>query len=413
MKETLTVKFEYTPKEQLEIIQTGAADIISKDELLAKLEKSYKTGKPLVVKLGADPSAPDIHLGHTVVLQKLKQFQDLGHQAVFLIGDFTGRIGDPTGKKKTRPALSEAEIIQNAETYKIQIGKILDLTRTRIVFNSEWLAPMTFADVLKLSAQYTVARMLERDDFEKRFKSQTPISVVEFMYPLMQGYDSVALQADVELGGIDQTFNLLVGRELQRAYYQEPQVTLTVPILEGLDGKDKMSKSLGNYVGINEAPEQIFGKLMSIPDELMMRYYELLTGFTPDKLKEIKVKVTEDPRNAKVLLAKTITAIYHGSEAGDSAERGFEKLFGKSGDGIPDDVEEISLQVPAEGISLVKLLVTTQLAPSGGEAKRLIAQGGVKLNQEKQTDPAKLFKSGENFLLQSGKRNFKKITLVN
>ena len=246
------MKFSATPKEQLEIVTTGTADVISREELLKKLEKSYETGKPLTIKLGADPSAPDIHLGHTVVLQKMRQFQSLGHDVVFLIGDFTGRIGDPTGKKKTRPALTEEEVLANAETYKNQIGKILDLEKTRIVFNSDWLGKMTFADVLKLSSQYTVARMLERDDFEKRFKSQTPISVVEFMYPLMQGYDSVALKSDVELGGVDQTFNLLVGRELQRAYGQAPQVTLTMPILEGLDGKEKMSKSLGNYVGIDE-----------------------------------------------------------------------------------------------------------------------------------------------------------------
>ncbi|MBF0499870.1 MAG: tyrosine--tRNA ligase [Candidatus Riflebacteria bacterium] len=400
-----------TPKEQLEVVSIGAADLISKEELLAKFEKSYKTGKPLVVKLGADPSAPDIHLGHTVVLQKLRQFQNLGHQAVFLIGDFTGRVGDPTGKKKTRPALSEEDVMKNADTYKTQIGKILDLSKTKIVFNSHWLNAMTFADVLKLTGQYTVARMLERDDFSTRFKNQTPISIVEFMYPLMQGYDSVALQADVELGGVDQTFNLLVGRELQRSYGQEPQVTLTLPILEGLDGKEKMSKSLGNYVGINESADQIFGKLMSIPDELMPRYFDLLTDLSPADITAVKERMKIEPKAVKVQLARTIAAKYHGDAAGAAAEAGFEKMFGKSGDGVPEHVEEINLSAPADGLALVKILVQAGLAPSGGEARRLITQGGVKIDQTKQDDPAKMFKAGESFLLQSGKRHFRKVTI--
>lgn len=405
------MKFSATPKEQLEIVSTGAADIVSKDELLKKFEKSYSTGKPLVIKLGADPSAPDIHLGHTVVLQKMRQFQNLGHEVVFLIGDFTGRIGDPTGKKKTRPALSEEEVMANAETYKNQIGKILDIENTRVVFNSDWLGKMTFADVLKLSSQYTVARMLERDDFEKRFKSQTPISVVEFMYPLMQGYDSVALKSDVELGGVDQTFNLLVGRDLQRAYGQEPQVTLTMPILEGLDGKEKMSKSLGNYVGINEDPQQIFGKIMSIPDELMMKYYELLTDLGLSELKAIRERIVTEPKNVKVMLAKQITAQYHGSDAGAAAEAEFEKLFGKSGDGLPDEIEETTFAVPAEGIQLIKLLTLTGMAQSGGDARRKVQQGGVKVDQQKVLDGLKVYKAGEEFILQSGKRDFRKVIL--
>lgn len=404
--------FELTPKEQFEVLTTGAADVVSRPELLAKLEKSYSTGKPLVVKLGADPSAPDIHLGHTVVLQKLRQFQRLGHQAVFLIGDFTGRVGDPTGKKKTRPALTEEEVLANAETYKVQIGKILDLEKTKIVFNSEWLGKMTFADVLKLSAQYTVARMLERDDFSNRFKGQVPISIVEFMYPLMQGYDSVALRSDVELGGVDQTFNLLVGRELQRSYGQDPQVTLTLPILEGLDGKDKMSKSLGNYVGINEAPDQIFGKIMSIPDELMMRYFELLTDLNPAELKGIRERIPNEPKAIKVLLARTMTAKYHGDAAGQAAEAGFEKLFGKSGDKLPDQIEEVTLKAPAEGLPLLKILTETKLAPSGGEARRLLQQGGVKIDQAKVEDQARTFKPGESFIIQAGKRHFRKVTIV-
>ncbi len=405
------MKFSATPQEQLEIVATGVADIVSRDELLKKFEKSYTTGKPLVVKFGADPSAPDIHLGHTVVIQKLRQFQMLGHQVVFLIGDFTGRIGDPTGKKKTRPALSEEEIMANAETYKTQIGKILDLDKIQIVFNSDWLGHMNFSDVLKLCAQYTVARMLERDDFSTRFKNQVPISVVEFMYPLMQGYDSVALKSDVELGGVDQTFNLLVGRELQRSYGQAPQVTLTMPILEGLDGKEKMSKSLGNYVGINEAPGQIYGKLMSIPDELMMKYYELLTSLGLAELKTIRDRILQEPKAVKMRLARQITAQYHGEEAGTLAEAEFEKMFGKSGDGLPDEIEELELPVPPGGLPLMRLLTLADLAESGGEARRLLQQGGIKIDQEKVTDGQKMFNAGSSFIIQAGKRKFKKLTL--
>ncbi len=406
------MKFSATPKEQLEIVAVGAADIVTREELLKKFEKSYQSGKPLVVKLGADPSAPDIHLGHTVVLQKMRQFQALGHEVVFLIGDFTGRIGDPTGKKKTRPALTEEEVLANAETYKTQIGKILDLDRTRIVFNSEWLGKMTFADVLKLSSQYTVARMLERDDFEKRFKNHVPISVVEFMYPLMQGYDSVALHSDIELGGVDQTFNLLVGRELQRSYGQEPQVTLTMPILEGLDGKEKMSKSLGNYVGINEEPGQIYGKLMSIPDEMMLKYFELLTNIGIDELNKVKDRIQSEPKQVKMMLARQITSQYWGNDAGANAEAEFEKIFGKTGDGLPDEIEEVTVAVPSEGIMLPKLLASVGLAQSGGDARRKIQQGGVKVDQQKITDVQKMYLPGQSFILQSGKRDFRKVTLA-
>ena len=405
------MKFKATPAEQLEIVATGTADIVSREELLKKFEKSYETGKPLVIKLGADPSAPDIHLGHTVVLQKMRQFQALGHEVVFLIGDFTARIGDPTGKKKTRPALTEDEVRANAETYKQQIGKILDIEKARVVFNSEWLANMTFADVLKLSSQYTVARMLERDDFAKRFKNQIPISVVEFMYPLMQGYDSVALHADVELGGLDQTFNLLVGRELQRSYGQAPQVTLTMPILEGLDGQEKMSKSLGNYVGINEAPGQIYGKLLSIPDELMSKYYELLTDLSIADLKAVREQITSEPKAVKMRLARQITAQYHGPEAAATAEAEFEKMFGKSGDGLPDNIEEVTVAAPADGLPLMKILTVTGMAESGGEARRLLQQGGVKIDQVKETDGQKMFKPGAAFIAQAGKRKFLKISV--
>jgi len=405
------VKFKATPAEQLEIVATGTADIVSREELLKKFEKSYETGKPLVIKLGADPSAPDIHLGHTVVLQKMRQFQALGHEVVFLIGDFTARIGDPTGKKKTRPALTEDEVRANAETYRQQIGKILDIEKARVVFNSEWLSKMTFADVLKLSSQYTVARMLERDDFAKRFKNQVPISVVEFMYPLMQGYDSVALHADVELGGLDQTFNLLVGRELQRSYGQAPQVTLTMPILEGLDGQEKMSKSLGNYVGINEAAGQIYGKLLSIPDELMIKYYELLTDLSLADLKAIREQIASEPKAVKMRLARQITAQYHGAEAAAGAEAEFEKMFGKSGDGLPDNIEEVTVAAPAEGLPLMKILTVTGMAESGGEARRLLQQGGVKIDQVKETDGQKMFKPGADFIVQAGKRKFLKISV--
>jgi tyrosyl-tRNA synthetase len=346
-----------------------------------------------------------------VVLQKMRQFQKLGHQVVFLIGDFTGRIGDPTGKKKTRPALTEEEVAANAETYRVQIGKILDLEQTRIEFNSKWLGTMTFADVLKLTSQYTVARMLERDDFSTRFKGQIPISVVEFLYPLMQGYDSVALQADVELGGIDQTFNLLVGRELQRSYGQAPQVTLTMPILEGLDGVEKMSKSLGNYVGINESADQIYGKLMSIPDALMTRYFELLTDLSPQELEEVKRRAAAEPKAVKMLLARRITSQYHGPEGGQKAEEGFEKLFGKTGDGLPDVLEECRLPAPAEGLPLIKILVLAGLAPSGGEARRLVQQGGIKIDQAKLADPAFVGRPGQTFILQAGKRHFRRIIL--
>jgi len=405
------VKFKATPAEQLEIVATGTADIVSREELLKKFEKSYETGKPLVIKLGADPSAPDIHLGHTVVLQKMRQFQALGHEVVFLIGDFTARIGDPTGKKKTRPALTEDEVRANAETYRQQIGKILDIEKARVVFNSEWLSKMTFADVLKLSSQYTVARMLERDDFAKRFKNQVPISVVEFMYPLMQGYDSVALHADVELGGLDQTFNLLVGRELQRSYGQAPQVTLTMPILEGLDGQEKMSKSLGNYVGINEAAGQIYGKLLSIPDELMIKYYELLTDLSLADLKAIREQIASEPKAVKMRLARQITAQYHGAEAAAGAEAEFEKMFGKSGDGLPDNIEEVTVAAPAEGLPLMKILTVTGMAESGCEARRLLQQGGVKIDQVKETDGQKMFKPGADFIVQAGKRKFLKISV--
>ena len=408
----MSASFQATPKEQLELLTLGAAEVVQRAELLSKLEKAYAAKKPLVIKLGADPSAPDIHLGHTVVLQKMRQFQDFGHEVVFLIGDFTGRIGDPTGKKKTRPALSEEEVVANAETYKAQIGKILDMERTRVVFNSHWLNDMTFADVLKLCSQYTVARMLERDDFSKRFKGQIPISIVEFLYPLMQGYDSVALHADVELGGVDQTFNLLVGRELQRAYGQDPQVTITMPILEGLDGKEKMSKSLGNYVGINESPDQIYGKLMSIPDELVIKYFELVSDLTMDEIREARTRMATDPKGVKMLLARRVTAQYHSETAGREAEAGFEKLFGKSGDGIPEDLEEMTLPAPAEGVPLLKVLTQTGLVATGGEARRMLKQGGIRVNQEKQDDGSRLFLPGESVLVQAGKRKFKQVIIV-
>lgn len=405
------MKFRATPEEQFEALTCGCAQIVSLDELKARLVRSCETGKPLVIKLGADPSAPDIHLGHTVVLQKLRQFQNFGHEVVFVIGDFTARIGDPTGKKKTRPSLSESEVIANAETYKAQIGKILDLEKTRVEFNSRWLAPMTFEDVLKLSAQYTVARMLERDDFSNRFKNQVPISVSEFMYPLMQGYDSVALKSDVELGGVDQTFNLLVGRELQRSYSQPPQVTITVPILEGLDGTDKMSKSLGNYVGVNEAPGQIYGKLMSLPDALMTRYFNLLTDLNPMKSTSLAQMISESPKEAKMLLARTITERFHDTTAAENAQKEFENMFGKSGDGLPDEIEEVRLAAGSDGIALMKLLTSIGMVASGSEARRLMQQGGVKVDRTMVTDPQTVYYPKMTILLQVGKRRFKRVTI--
>jgi tyrosyl-tRNA synthetase len=401
------------PEEQLELVKFGAVDFISEPDFLKKLKKSVETKKPLRIKLGADPSRPDIHIGHTVVINKLKTLQDLGHHVQFLIGDFTALIGDPSGRNTTRPILTREEIEQNAKTYASQIFKILDPEKTEIVYNSHWLLKLTSIDFIKLSAQYTVARMLERDDFTKRFKSNTPISIHEFMYPLCQGYDSVALKSDLELGGTDQKFNLLVGRDLQSSYGVEPQCILTMPILEGLDGVNKMSKSLDNYIGVNESPKDMFGKTMRVSDDLMFRYYELLTSITPSDLAQLKRDVEEKkrhPREVKVNLAKTLVARFHSQAAAQAAEDEFNRIFVDKG--MPDQIDEFKIAAQAQ-IGLVQLMTTAGLTASNGEATRLITGGGVQIDQQKISDPKlKLdLKNGESFVIKAGKKKFVKIVV--
>ena len=399
--------------EQLALIKKGCQEIIREEELKEKLEKSLASGKPLRVKAGFDPTAPDLHIGHTVLIQKLKHFQDLGHQVVFLIGDFTGLIGDPSGKSETRPPLTEEEVKANAATYERQIFKVLDPERTVIDFNSRWMKPMQAQDLIRLAARHTVARMLERDDFHKRMVSQTPIAIHEFLYPLIQAYDSVALEADVELGGTDQKFNLLVGRDIQREYGQEPQIVITLPLLEGLDGVQKMSKSLGNYVGIDEPPREMFGKMMSVPDSLMLRYYELLSDISPEDL----AKLTRDlesgakhPRDAKEELAREITARYHGDAAAADAAREFAHIFREGG--LPEEIEEAVLTAATDRVWLPKVLMEAGLTASTSEARRLISQGGVQVDGEKITDVNAEMPTGQAFLLQVGKRRFKRVNLV-
>jgi tyrosyl-tRNA synthetase len=400
-------------QKQLEMIKRGTVEILPENELMDKLKRSIETNRPLTIKLGMDPTAPDIHLGHTVVLQKLRQFQDLGHNVILILGDYTARIGDPTGKTETRKQLTEKEVLANAATYERQIFKILEPDRTRVVFNSEWLAPLTFADVIELAAKYTVARMLERDDFERRFKENLPISIHEFFYPLMQGYDSVALHADVELGGTDQKFNLLMGRTLQKEYGQEPQVALMMPILEGLDGIHKMSKSLGNYIGIDESPKEMYGKTMSIADNLMLRYFELVTAVPLDELREIEAGVNSGnvhPRDVKMRLAREIVAQYHGKEASLSAEEEFKRIFQQRE--LPDEIPTFHIEADLleDGrVWLPKLLVSAGMAGSTSEARRLIQQGGVKLGGEKVVDPNIHIEPVPGMIIQVGKRKFTRI----
>ncbi|MBX7174195.1 MAG: tyrosine--tRNA ligase [Pyrinomonadaceae bacterium] len=393
-----------TIDEQIAFIKKGAVDLIREEDLRTKLERSAKTGKPLRVKLGADPTAPDIHVGHTVVIRKLKAFQELGHTAIFLIGDFTGMIGDPSGKNATRPPLTREEILANAETYKKQIYKLLDPEKTEIRFNSEWFEEQGSAGFIKLASHTTVKQILERDDFEKRMREERPIALHELLYPLVQGYDSVALNADVELGGTDQKFNLLMGRNLQREYNQEPQVILTTPLLEGLDGVNKMSKSLNNYIGIDENPNEMFGKVMSVSDELMWRYYELVTDLTPAEIEKMR-NSDENPRNFKVNLAKLIIKDFHSQSAANEAEENFIRQFVNKD--VPDEIEEKLIN--AGSYKLVDLLLQTGMVESKGEAKRLIEQGGVKLNGEKASNTgAEIEVSGE-MILQVGKRKFLKV----
>lgn len=396
--------------EQLTLIRRGAAEIIQEDELRAKLERSIRAKAPLRVKLGLDPTAPDLHLGHTVVLRKLKDFQDLGHQAIIIIGDFTAMIGDPTGRSEIRKPLSRDEILANAQTYQTQIGKILALDRLRIEFNSTWLSQLAFEDVIRESAHLTVAQMLQRDDFASRYSAGRPISLHEFLYPIAQAYDSVALQADVELGGTDQTFNLLVGRDLQRVHGQDAQVVLTVPILEGLDGVQKMSKSFGNAIGINERPVDIYGKLMSISDALMWRYFELLTRIPESELETLK---SGHPMEAKKRLARTITAQYHGDAAASEAEANFTRVFQQRRD--PEKVEEIHVpagQIVASGgeVPLVRVLVATGCVTSSSEARRMIQQGAVEVDGQRVSDVSHVVAGGAH-LIRVGKRLFKRVIL--
>lgn len=402
--------------EKMKIIRKGAAEIISEPELTEKLKKSEKEGRPLIIKLGLDPTAPDIHLGHTVVLRKLKHFQDLGHQIVIIIGDFTGMVGDPTGKSETRKQLTMEQVRENAETYRKQIFKILDRDKTIIRFNSEWLAPLTFEDVIRLASKYTVARMLEREDFKNRFTNNLPISIHEFFYPLMQGYDSIALRADVELGGTDQKFNILMGRTLQKEYGQQEQVALFMPILEGTDGEKKMSKSLGNYIGINESPDEIYGKTMSIPDTLILRYFELATDVHPDEIDKMKRQMDSgevNPRDLKMRLARELVALYHGKDASIKAEENFISVFSKGN--APEDIEEVAISRAefSDGrIWLPKLLAIAKLVPSTSEARRLVEQGAVRINGVKAESTGDVeVKDGD--VLNVGKRKFAKIRLSN
>ena len=394
--------------EQFRLISHGVADLLPEDEFKKKLEKSVATNTPLIVKLGLDPTAPDIHLGHTVVLRKLKLFQDFGHKVIILIGDFTARIGDPTGKSVTRPPLTEEQVITNAKTYQEQIFKVLDPEKTEVRFNSEWLSKLDFADVLKLASKYTVARMLERDDFHKRYTEGRPISIHEFMYPLMQGYDSIALKADVEFGGTDQTFNLLMGRHLQGEEGMPEQTIITMPILEGLDGVQKMSKSLGNYIGISEAPSEMYGKAMSIPDELMMRYFMLVTDMSIEEQEQLSKDLESGaahPRDVKMKLAHTIVRLYHGEEAANFGQDEFVRVFQKHA--MPTDIPEYKVAFTEEPVFVPQLLSDAGLTASNGEARRSIKAGAFKIDGEKCNEEHIVLKDG--MVLQVGKRKFIKI----
>lgn len=396
-------------EEQLELIERGAVDCISREELIKKLKRSEETGIPLKVKAGFDPTAPDLHLGHTVLIQKLKHFQDLGHDVLFLIGDFTGMIGDPTGKSETRKALTVEQVAENAESYKEQVFKILDPEKTQVVFNSAWLSKLTSIDMIKLASQLTVARMLERDDFHNRFESGKPISIHEFLYPLIQGYDSVAMKADVELGGTDQLFNVLMGRDLQRSHGQEPQVVLTMPLLEGLDGVNKMSKSLGNYIGITESADDIYGKVLSLSDDLMFRYFALLSDLSNKEIDDLKNKVESNvlhPKEVKKQLARELTARFHSVEAASAAEENFEKVFQKGG--VPDDLPEMRCAATAP-IALPQLLLDAGLVASTSEGRRMIKQSAVSIDGEKVADMKMEIQPQGEILIKVGKRRFSKV----
>ena len=404
-------KLKFAPiNEQMDVIRRGAFEIIPEEELLKKIEKSLTKNIPLNIKLGCDPSRPDLHIGHSVVLRKLAQFQELGHLAILIIGDFTGMIGDPSGRNVTRPSLSLEETKLNGETYFEQASKILHKEKTKIVYNSEWLGKMSFEDVIRLASKYTVARMLERDDFTKRYKNGEPISLHELLYPLAQAMDSVAIKSDVELGGTDQKFNLLVGRDIQREFGVEPQVILTMPLLVGTDGVEKMSKSYNNYVGISDSPKEMFGKTLSIPDELIYTYFELATDVSNDELLKVKNQLDEkhvNPRDLKRYLAKTLIRMYHNREASEEAEKEFDKIFIQKE--IPDDIPEIKLDNGSE-IGILDLILKVNFAPSKGEARRLVAQGGVSIDGEKIEDINAQILLDKNKVLKVGKRKFIKIT---
>lgn len=434
MNKTETTKLSQEVDRQMRIIMKGAAEVVGEEELRAKVERSITEDKPLVVKLGLDPSAPDIHLGHAVVLRKLKQMQDLGHKIVIIIGDFTGQIGDPTGKTKGRKALSTRQVLENAMTYQEQIFKVLDRERTDVRYNGEWLELMNFADVLRLAMTTTVARMLERDDFQNRFASNTPIGLHEFFYPLMQAYDSVAIGADLELGGTDQTFNILMGRTLQKTMGMEPQAAMFMPILEGLDGVEKMSKSLGNYIGVNEDAKVMFKKVMEVPDALIIRYFELATDELPERIDEIKTELSagRNPRDVKLELARIITTLYHGAEETAQAEQFYHQVFSQKA--VPENVPVLTVEIPidamavnvmpvnvmseaaagaAENITLQKLLPLLAEAgygASSSELRRLTVQGGMKINGEKVTDLQTPVADGD--VLKIGKKQFSRISLV-
>lgn len=399
------------PREQLERIKFGAVDVISDADLLKKLNRSKEKNEPLRIKFGADPTRPDIHIGHTVVINKLKTFQDLGHKIQFLIGDFTALIGDPSGRNQTRPLLTREEIEENGKTYAKQIFKILDPEKTEIVYNSKWLASMTAVDFVRLASQVTVARMIEREDFKRRYKEGTPIALHEFLYPVTQGYDSVALKSDVELGGTDQTFNLLVGRDLQPAYGQAPQCVLTMPILEGLDGVNKMSKSLDNYISVVDSPKDMFGKTMRVSDELMFRYYTLLSDLSPSEIASLKTDVEQGrqhPRAVKVRLAKFFVERFHSKAAADQAEDEFNRIFVDKG--LPDEMPEFAVSAE-KGVVLAALMVKAGAAASNSEAQRLITGGGVQIDGEKVSDPRLKMdlEAGKEFILKAGKKKFVKV----
>jgi tyrosyl-tRNA synthetase len=398
--------------EQMAVIKRGTVEVLIEKELEEKLTKSLATGVPLTIKAGFDPTAPDLHLGHTVLIQKLRQFQQLGHEVNFLIGDFTGMIGDPTGKSETRKVLTREDVLTNAETYKEQVFKILDPVKTKVVFNSTWLNELGCGGMIGLASKYTVARMLERDDFHKRYTTQQPIAIHEFLYPLIQGYDSVAMKADVELGGTDQKFNLLMGRELQREWGQSPQCVLTMPLLEGLDGVNKMSKSLGNYIGISEPGDEIFGKVMSISDELMIRYYELISDLTLAELERLKAGLadkTVHPMAAKKALGREIVSRFHGAATGEAAEENFVKRFKENE--IPEDMPQVCYALADGSVLLAKAMTEAGLTKSNGEGRRNIDGGGVKLNGEKVSDTNLELTAVGEYIVQIGKRRFARIVV--